>query len=138
MTLARGVAAALIAAVILGVVIYRAVDSGSCSSPDTALDVVAALQQNGKINYIPGQWADHTAEPQFARAELREAGRAEGSEFRCAGIVAVDYNLAYVKLLDDKAGAPGAPMHREFRIEFTPSATGEERDVRLHYRLSPR
>ena len=138
MTLSRGIAAALIAAVILGVVIYRAVDKGSCTSSDTALDVLAALQQNGRINYLPGQWAEHTAEPQFARAELREAGRAQGSEFRCAAVIAVDYNPAYVKLLADKSDSPDATMHREFRIEFTPSATGEEQDVRLHYRLSPR
>src|SRR5271170_1520367 len=96
---ARAIAAGLVALVVLGIVLYQVVDSNSCASSETALDVLTVLEQNGRINYLPGDWVGETAVPQFARADLLGVAPAAGSEYHCAGTVSVDYNPAYIRLL---------------------------------------
>jgi hypothetical protein len=136
---AKLIAGAVVLIAALGVYLYGAAGHGSCNSAETTQSVMTLLQKNGRINFIEGEWIGATATPQFARADLIDARALDGQPpYRCTAMVVVDYHPAYVRqLLEDKGQALTGKeaLHREFRIDYSPSPTGEEEDVQLGYRI---
>jgi hypothetical protein len=137
----RLIAAAIVVAAGLGFYLYDVLGSDVCASESTTQSVLALLQQNGRINFIDGDWVGETAVSQFVHLAMTGAAAPSGFGYRCRGTILVDYNPNYVRLLlgeKDKPYTGSEPLHREFAIDYTPTRTGFEQDVRIEYNLAPR
>jgi hypothetical protein len=133
------IAVVVLLAVAGGAWLYHTLDSGSCAATDTTQSLLVLMQKNGRINYLEGEWVGETAIPQFARAAVSGAATLDGkAAYRCTATITVDYDPDYVKLLfKDRPAPPTAPLHRVFRVDYTPVPTGEDQDYQFTYELNP-